>query len=240
MIFEVRVVAFAQRHAERLRPQTSHMGAWEELEINGPVWREEAVVGLSWQLQSCIRVCIQVKFAWERCWCHSNSWFWEPDKFRFAELRIYFVWATSAYEYAKASHQKEVGVSLGTTGNKGRQLHGHKCAWRIKPFSKHTSTFSVPWVVWPLKVERRTWGLITQTSTPGIWYPGRSRLTTRLARSSTFQRIKPSLATVFAEDKSLILMLLAAYVMKSYQCGMIQTEAPKSVLSNELWFAMLW
>jgi hypothetical protein len=42
-------------------------------------------------------------------------------------------------EYAKASDQKEVGVSLGTNGNKGRQLHGHKCAWRIKPFSKHTS-----------------------------------------------------------------------------------------------------
>jgi hypothetical protein len=37
MIFEVRVVAFAQRDAEHLRPQTSHMGAQEELEINGPV-----------------------------------------------------------------------------------------------------------------------------------------------------------------------------------------------------------
>jgi hypothetical protein len=37
MIFEVQVVAFAQRHAEHLRPQTSHVGAQEELEINGPV-----------------------------------------------------------------------------------------------------------------------------------------------------------------------------------------------------------
>jgi hypothetical protein len=36
MIFEVQVVAFAQRHAAHLRPQTSHVGQ-EELEINGPV-----------------------------------------------------------------------------------------------------------------------------------------------------------------------------------------------------------
>jgi hypothetical protein len=35
MIFEVRVVAFVQRHAEHLRPRTSHVGAQEELEING-------------------------------------------------------------------------------------------------------------------------------------------------------------------------------------------------------------
>jgi hypothetical protein len=37
MIFEVRVVAFMQRHAENLRPRTLHMGAQEELEINRPV-----------------------------------------------------------------------------------------------------------------------------------------------------------------------------------------------------------
>ena len=134
MIFEVQVVSFVQKHAEHWRPQTSHVGAWEELEINGPVWREEAVVGSSSHFRSRIRVCIQVKFAWERCWCHSNSSFWELDKFWFAELRIDFVWATLATEYAKASHQKEVGVSLGTNGNKGRQLHSHKCAWRIKSF----------------------------------------------------------------------------------------------------------
>jgi hypothetical protein len=168
MIFKVQVVAFAQRHAEHLRPQTSHVGAWEELEINGPVWREEAVVGSSSHFWSRIRVCIQVKFAWERCWCHSNNSFWELDKFWFSELRIDFVWATLATEYAKASHQKEVGVSLGTNGNKGRQLRGHKCAWRIKPFSKHTSTFCVVWVVWPPKVERMTWGLRRPASTPGI------------------------------------------------------------------------
>ena len=186
MIFEVQVVAFAQRHAEHLRPQTSHAGAWEELEINGPVWREEAVVGLLSHFQSRIRVCIQVEFAWERCWCRSNNSFWELNKFWFSELRINLVWATLATEYAKASHQKEVGVSLGTNGNKGRQFCGHKCAWRIKPFSKHTSTFCVVWVVWPPKVERRTWGLRRPTSTPGIWYPERSRLTTRPARSSTF------------------------------------------------------
>ncbi len=53
-------------------------------------------------------------------------------------------------------------------------------------FSKHTSTFCIVWVVWPPKVKRRTWGLRRWTSTPGIWYPGRSRLTTWPARSSTF------------------------------------------------------
>jgi hypothetical protein len=37
VIFEVQVIAFVQRHAEHLRPQTSHVGAQEELEINGPV-----------------------------------------------------------------------------------------------------------------------------------------------------------------------------------------------------------
>ncbi len=36
-IFEVRVATFAQKHAEHLRPQTSHVGAQEELEMNGPV-----------------------------------------------------------------------------------------------------------------------------------------------------------------------------------------------------------
>ena len=185
MIFEVWVVAFAQRHAEHLRPQTSHVGAQEEVEINCPVWREEAVVGSSSHFWSRIRICIQVKFAWERPWCHSKNSFWELNKFWFAKLWIDFVWATSVTEYAKASDQKEVGVSLGTNGNKGRQLHGHKCAWRIKPFSKHTSTFCV-WVLWPPKVKWRTWRIRRQTSTPGIWYPGRSRLTTWPARSSTF------------------------------------------------------
>jgi hypothetical protein len=36
MIFEVRVVALAQRHAKHLRPQTSHVGAQEVLVIKGP------------------------------------------------------------------------------------------------------------------------------------------------------------------------------------------------------------
>jgi hypothetical protein len=36
-IFEGRVAAFVQRHAEHLRPQTSHVGAQEKLEMNGPV-----------------------------------------------------------------------------------------------------------------------------------------------------------------------------------------------------------
>ncbi len=35
-IFVVRVVALAQRHAEHLRPQTSHVGAREVLGMKGP------------------------------------------------------------------------------------------------------------------------------------------------------------------------------------------------------------
>ena len=125
---------FCTKTCWALIPRTSHVGAQEELEINGPVWREGAVVGSLSHFWSRIRVCIQVKCAWERCWCRSNNSFWELNKFWFAKLWIDFVWATSVTEYAKASDQKEVGVSLGTNGNKGRQLHGHKCAWRIKSF----------------------------------------------------------------------------------------------------------
>jgi hypothetical protein len=35
-IFEGRVAALAQRHAEHLRPRTSHVGAQEVLGMNGP------------------------------------------------------------------------------------------------------------------------------------------------------------------------------------------------------------
>jgi hypothetical protein len=35
-IFVVRIVALAQRHAEHLRPRTSHVGAQEVLGMKGP------------------------------------------------------------------------------------------------------------------------------------------------------------------------------------------------------------
>ncbi len=183
--------------------------------MKGRVGIEDTVVGSSSHLQSCIRFCIQAKFAWERCWCHSSNSFWELDKFWFAVLSIVFVWATSAAEYAKASVQKEIRFSPRTKGKRGKWLCEYKCACRINPFLKHTSTFRVVLVVWSANVKRRTRGLGRQTSMPVIWYPGRSRLKTQLARSSTFYCSKPSPATVFDKDKYMIFMLLVLYMLKS-------------------------
>ena len=36
-IFEVRVVAFAQRHAKHFKPRASQVGAQEEVDMKGPV-----------------------------------------------------------------------------------------------------------------------------------------------------------------------------------------------------------
>ncbi len=185
------MVAFAQRHAEHFRPRTSQVGTQDEVEMKGPVWRDNAVAGSSIHLRLHIRLCIQAKFAWERHWCHNNNSFWELNKCWFADPRIDFVCATSSAEYANASAQKEWWLIYGTKGKSGRQLCGHKCAFRINPFAKHTSIFCVVWVVWPPNVESKTWGLRRQTSTPGIWYPWRSMLTTWPAKSSTFHLSKP-------------------------------------------------